>query len=65
MSAISSTIPAMCGSVSLTQAPFFPYCLNLYGVPSIFGTPLMNANRCPFSSSSGHGFMFSSTSFGL
>jgi NAD+ synthase len=45
MIATSSTIPAKCGSVSLTQAPLRPCCANWYGEPSISGVPLMKANR--------------------
>ena len=44
---MSSTIFAVCGRMSLTHAPPWPYCLNLWGEPSIFGTPLMKAKRRP------------------
>ena len=65
MRATSSTISVKWGSNSLTHAPLLPYCANLYGEPSILGTPLINAKRWPLSNSSGHGFRFSSASFGF
>ena len=43
----SATFGQMCGSSSDTPRPILPCCVNLCGVPSSFGTPLMKANRSP------------------
>jgi hypothetical protein len=63
--AILSTIWLMFGSSSEIQAPDCPYCLKLYGDPSSFGTPLMNANRSPWNTSCGQGVPLSFFSSGL
>ncbi len=61
----SSAISARWGSSTEISAPDLPCRANLCGEPSIFGTPLMKANRSPLRTESGQGLPLSSTSLGL
>ena len=47
------------------QMPPGPYCLNLRGVPSSFGVPLVKANRRPLVSDSGQSWPVRFTNSGL
>ena len=64
---MSSTIPAVCGKSSETQAPLWPWRANFRRVPRSFVPWLesMNAKRFPSTSESGTGWPLRSMRRGL